>query len=64
MEKKTLVQRLLSRIPAVEYYPTRHKKAAKRKARYIFISEQFFEHKDQVTGVVSVKRIGFTYRKA
>lgn len=62
-QEKSLVERLVSRIPTKEYYPTKHKKQAKKPARYVFISVQYYEKTDPETKVVSTHKIGFTYRK-
>lgn len=61
--KKPLLARLLSRVKVKEYYPTKHKKKDKSVPTYVFISVQYFEVKNPETGVVSIKQVGFTYRK-
>ena len=58
----TLINKLLSRIPVANPYPSKGKKKAKKKPTYIFISEQYFERKGD-DGVITMHRIGFTYRK-
>ncbi len=59
-----LIKNLLSRIEMKEYYPSRHAKKEKAKPRYLFISVQYFDRTDPITGVVTQHRIGFTYRKS
>lgn len=61
--KQELIDKLLSRIEMKEYYPTRHKKAAKKDPVYLHVSNHYFEKVDPDTKLVSMHRIGITYRK-
>lgn len=60
-----LFDRMMKNVEKYSYpeNPIKRNKEKKRPPKYFFISTQFFEHKDPVTGVVSIKKVGFTYRK-
>lgn len=59
----TLIQKLISRLPTPNLYPTKHKKEEKKDPVYSHISNHYFEKEDEETGVVSIRRIGLIYRR-
>lgn len=58
----TLIERLVSHIPAVNPYPTKHPKKVKKGLKYIHVSTVPQEIKDD-NGVVHTVLVGITYYK-
>lgn len=58
----TLIERLISRIPVVNLYPTKHPRKVKNGLKYIHVSTVPQEIKDN-NGVVHTVLVGVTYYK-
>jgi hypothetical protein len=58
-----LLNKLLSRIPPVNRYPSKNKKKEKAKLSYIHVSTKVVTYKDEA-GVVHEAIVGITYVKA
>lgn len=62
--KHSLLDKLLSRIPAYSYPNNpRNKKAEKKQPNYIFVATKVISVKHPDTGVVSQRIVGYTYRR-
>ena len=62
MEKHTLIQKLVSRLPICTLYPTKHKKKEKEPLNYIHVSQRPVKYKGE-DGIVHEGFVGVTYRK-
>lgn len=61
--KKTLLDKLLARIPQYNRPNNpRNKKGEKKDVKYLHISNQYFERANEA-GVKYIQRVGITYRK-
>jgi len=60
--KHTLIERLVSHLPTVVLYPTKHPKKAKKGLKYIHVSQVPKQVKNK-DGVVHTVFVGVTYYK-
>ena len=62
MEKKSIIEILVSRIKIADRYVSKHPKKDKPKLSYFFVSTKVVQYKDGA-GVMREAIVGTTYRK-